>query len=1018
VTCSAIAIEALFAGAHAQTTDWVAGTGNWSTSTNWDNGVPTMSYSTSGYYANVANGGTAQITTSVNAAFLTVAGGSTIELQSGGNLTAYQIVLGGATSGGTLLANSTGTITSAISFASSSQMNVAAASGQTLVLNGNLYGESGIVQFGSATNTGTVILNSPSGPLTYLSSVVVAGGVLQTNTSVAAIFDIGPSITVDRGATFNLNGTYRVVGPLSGGGNVVLGNNGLLEVNTYDVSTTFSGVISGSGMFDGLIKAGSGGTLTLSGANTYTGGTDLFEGALSIAADDNLGNGGLLNTNSNTTLYITASGTFTHDAVFGGTINVPTGNSVTWTGLITGTIAVDGGGVFAPTNIGNNIAETYIAGGSTLLVGNLAEIGTGSLTLGNFTTTTSGTLELADSFNFDGRSTTLGVGGGVIDTNGFSMTDPSAITGPGGLTKSGAGTLTLTGMNTYTGTTNVDGGTLVVSGFGNMASHVVVNSGGTLIANGNTDYIQNGVTVNSGETLSGTGAVGPSTIASGGTLSPGSNGFGRLMVSGNLSLAPGSNYTIAATPTANGSTYVYGSAGLAGTVVVTPSGNFSTNQQIDLLMANDGISGTFSTVEVDGSFGGDLVPVLGYDARDAFITLKSFRSLLPAGAPLNETNIVNAIDYAIAHDGATTAFTPLANLSAGDFENALSQMVGEVGIDTAQSVFDLDGQFMDTLSDQSATSAGGNRFAVLSPSLTRVAFAGPGDQTPLETTPRDALQLWGTAYGRWDHLGGDSASLGTHTSDDRNDGVVVGAEYQLDDSATIGAALGAGWTSWNIGAYGNGAANGLQVGLYGSKSVGGFYLSAAASYTRLSAATDRTVTFAGTDAYRARFDPESEAVELNAARRFALEDDLWLSPFADFRGQLVQMPAYNEATVSGSGLYALSYTAKSQPDVTHDLGLELDHRWTPEDDPSVDFNFQAGWVHQYAGRLDSQIAFGAFAGSNFTAYGTRGPDDAVRIAGGFSTAVADSLSLAIEAQTLQSGASQSYGGNATLTYRW
>jgi autotransporter-associated beta strand protein len=67
------------------------------------------------------------------------------------------------------------------------------------------------------------------------------------------------------------------VGSVEGDGLILLGDQ-MLTVGSNNLSTTFSGVISGSGS---LTKVGSG-TLTLTGANTYTGRTQVKRGTLSI----------------------------------------------------------------------------------------------------------------------------------------------------------------------------------------------------------------------------------------------------------------------------------------------------------------------------------------------------------------------------------------------------------------------------------------------------------------------------------------------------------------------------------------------------------------------------------------------------------------------------------------------------------------------------------------------------------------------------------------------------------------
>jgi len=66
------------------------------------------------------------------------------------------------------------------------------------------------------------------------------------------------------------------IGSLEGDGQVFLGGDNL-SVGSNDLSTAFSGIIQGAG--GSLTKIGTG-TLTLSGANTYTGGTTIEAGTL------------------------------------------------------------------------------------------------------------------------------------------------------------------------------------------------------------------------------------------------------------------------------------------------------------------------------------------------------------------------------------------------------------------------------------------------------------------------------------------------------------------------------------------------------------------------------------------------------------------------------------------------------------------------------------------------------------------------------------------------------------------
>ena len=95
------------------------------------------------------------------------------------------------------------------------------------------------------------------------------------------------------------------MGSIAGNGTIYLGSKNL-TVGGNQQSTVFSGVIAdgraplpfdlqtGAGPFTGgsLTKVGNG-TLTLTGLNTYTGGTNLNGGILAVNSDNNLGTGPL-----------------------------------------------------------------------------------------------------------------------------------------------------------------------------------------------------------------------------------------------------------------------------------------------------------------------------------------------------------------------------------------------------------------------------------------------------------------------------------------------------------------------------------------------------------------------------------------------------------------------------------------------------------------------------------------------------------------------------------------------------
>ncbi|EDI7533417.1 AIDA autotransporter, partial [Salmonella enterica subsp. enterica serovar Mbandaka] len=151
--------------------------------------------------------------------------------------------------------------------------------------------------------------------------------------------------------------------------------------------------------------------LTLSGANSYSGGTLISDGTLVASNVEALGTGDVTD---DATLELNTGGTF--DNAIGGSGNVVKSGADTLT--LSGSNSYTGG--------------TTISGG-TLVASTVEALGTGDVT-------NNATLE-------------LNTGGDFINNIG----------GTGRVEKSGDDTLTLSGSNTYTGGTLINGGTLVAS---------------------------------------------------------------------------------------------------------------------------------------------------------------------------------------------------------------------------------------------------------------------------------------------------------------------------------------------------------------------------------------------------------------------------------------------------------------------------------------------------------------------------------------------------------------------------
>ena len=205
------------------------------------------------------------------------------------------------------------------------------ANGSSLTVSGAITG-SGASTLTIGAGTGIVSLNAAVGLNTYSGATTVAsGGILQGG--VTNSFSANSAMTVNGTGILRLNGVSNTVPSLAGSG--IVQNNNATTAATLTVGdvndTTFSGTLqNGAAGTLALTKSGAG-ILTLSGANTYTGGTTIATGTIRQGVANALPSGRALTVNgtsvfdlnglnaSVSTLGGAATGIITDDAAGAGT---------------------------------------------------------------------------------------------------------------------------------------------------------------------------------------------------------------------------------------------------------------------------------------------------------------------------------------------------------------------------------------------------------------------------------------------------------------------------------------------------------------------------------------------------------------------------------------------------------------------------------------------------------------------------------------------------------------------------
>lgn len=355
---------------------------------------------------------------------------------------------------------------------------------------------------------------------------------------------------------------------------------------------TIAGVVSGTG--SALSKIGSG-TLILTNANTYSGGSSVSNGTLRL--------------NSATTPGITGNLNITGDV---------TSNT---RGIVQ---------IYQPDQLQAAANVTMNVTGSGLGYADLALCGS-SQTIASLNTTADATVT-GFTFVENRIFNDLGAGNGTLTIDGASASNmgprtlirnganPEPNNGTLSIVKKGAGTLTFQGTTSHSGATSVDGGEFVLAG--SIGSQTTVTVGGANAANA--------------PTLSGTGTcAAPLTIsaANGGTagkVSPGGSGtIGTLTASGGVALA--GSYACDVDATTSDALAITGNLDLSGATLTINSLATPTATSYTLATFTGTLTGTFGSPTLPSGY------ALSYTATEVKLVKSGYDSWIGTFSGLGDT---------------------------------------------------------------------------------------------------------------------------------------------------------------------------------------------------------------------------------------------------------------------------------------------------------------------------------------------------------------------------------------------
>ncbi|NGM21242.1 hypothetical protein G3576_14550 [Roseomonas stagni] len=682
----------------------------------------------------------------------------------------------------------------------------------------------GVMRLGSQTLTITAGSTTFAGGITGSGGVTVTGGtqvlsgqnIFRGALTIAssAVLDLAGTGSVAEASVVDVAGTFGIgstsagasITTLTGAGSVALGARTL---TVTAASTEFTGSIGGTGGF-----AVSGGTMTLTGINGYSGGTFVTNGAtLAVAGDGSLGaaSGGVSLNDGR--LRFLADATSARAFTLGGEGTVDTNRrAITLSGAIggSGKLVADGGGVLTLTGSNSYSGGTLVIGGTTLAVGSDAALGepTAPLVIDN------GKLLALASFN---STRPIQVNqAGEIDANGFVLN----LSGPIAMQQANAPDVTL-----FNGNATVQGPITV------GAEGLTVLANATLRGTGEvyTPTTINGVLApgNSPGTLT---FLAPVVMGSSGTLRLDIDGPGTGTGAGNYSrvVVSGGSFT------AQGGTIIPVLRGITGDA--TNSYSPPIGQAFTVVQADGGVIGSFASLtQPEGLLPGSRMDALYHpQALTLYATPATYTNLNPFGIGLtpNQRFVARGLDALRPEPGLrtdaerTTVLATLFSQAPAALPPLMTRLAGTIYGDALMVGIDRSRAFGEVIAGEMAARRG---------MAGRATTAAEGRRTS-----------WASGFGgnaRFDATGDTGYRASTA-------GMAIGMDVRLESGVVLGLALGG--SSGRISSSGADARVGGEAvhgALYASWTRGPFFVDAQAGLGHASVSARRNLGLNGLSAH-------------------------------------------------------------------------------------------------------------------------------------------------------------------------